>query len=71
MQSKNDEFIPKVITTTLYAERVVINVANAAKHLFFPTAEEAQIGFAGRAQQEFKKKVSTVANDLTSIAQLK
>lgn len=71
MQSKNDELILKVIATALYAERVVINVANAAKHLFFSTVEESQIGFAGRAQQEFKKKRSTVTNDLTSIVQLK
>ncbi|MCE0723403.1 MULTISPECIES: hypothetical protein [Legionella] len=69
MQSKNEKPSPisDVIATSLYAERVVINISNAAKHLFFPTPEESRISFTDRAQIEFKRKGLSLANDLTSI----
>ncbi|HHT0592340.1 TPA: hypothetical protein ACTXXA_000864 [Legionella anisa] len=69
MQSKNEALptISDVISTSLYAARVVINMSNASRHLFFPTPEESRVSFADRAQIEFQQKAQTAANDLTSI----
>ncbi|KTD73622.1 hypothetical protein [Legionella tucsonensis] len=73
MQSKNEKPSPisDVISTSLYAERIVINISNATKHLFFPTPEESRVRFIDRAQFEFKRKALTVAEDLTAISFLK
>ncbi|MGM9452485.1 hypothetical protein ACTAZI_04030 [Legionella bozemanae] len=70
MQSKNEKLSPfsDVLSTSLYAARVVINISNASKHLFFPTPEESSISFTDRAQHEFKRRALTVAEDLDAIS---
>ncbi len=74
MQSKNEQQpspTSNETPTSLYAARVVINISNTAKHLFFPTPEESMISFTKRAQFEFERKAQPVAEDLISIIQQK
>lgn len=73
MQSNNEKPSPTSNETpaSLYAARVVINISNTAKHLFFPTPEESVISFTKRAQFEFKRKAQPIAEDLISIIQQK
>ncbi|KTC89962.1 hypothetical protein OQJ25_04920 [Fluoribacter dumoffii] len=66
MQSKNELLSPvtNILSTSLYAARVVVNISNVSKHLFFPTQEESRLNVTTRFQQEEKKRMQQVAEDL-------
>ncbi|QMT59950.1 hypothetical protein [Legionella sp. PC997] len=67
MQSKSEELSSKVAANSLYAARLAINISNAAKHIFFPIPEEANVPFKDRMQVQFEQKALPIAEDLTSI----
>ncbi|PWY56387.1 hypothetical protein DGG96_02800 [Legionella qingyii] len=67
MQSKNEELTSKVTAAPLYAARAAINIANATKHIFFPTPERAYVPLKDRMKFEFEQNAHQVANDLISL----
>ncbi|KTD03399.1 hypothetical protein OQJ19_00790 [Fluoribacter gormanii] len=67
MQSKNEELTSKVTAASLYAARAAINISCAAKHIFFPTPERANVPFVDRVKVEFDQRAYQVAEDLAWI----